>query len=295
MQEPIARARRVWSGSIAFLAALVAATGSPQAGIDEALDCVIDPKSIVELGTAEQGILTEVLVKRGDVVAVGDEVAKLDSVLESLQVKLMKLRASSDVDIRSSEAKLEFRRSESERVSRLHTKKIVSTKNRDEVLIERDLAGYALESAELDREMAMVEKKQAEARLARRTVHTPVAGVVMEVIMTPGEYAYEQASIARIAEINPLYVEVFVPIKYYGQVRAGGMAEVYPEAPIGGKHLAKITVVDRVFDAASRTFGVRLELDNEDHGLPAGLRCRVRFLDSAAAMLPDGKEEPATQ
>ncbi len=295
MQEPITRALRTCSGSFAFLAALVVAAGSPQAGIDEALDCVIDPKSIVELGTAEEGIVTEVLVKRGDVVAVGDEVAKLDSVLESLQVKLMKLRASSDAEIRSSEAKLEFRKSEMERVSRLHSKKIVSTKNRDEVLIERDLAGYALESAELDHEMAMVEMKQAEARLARRTVHTPVAGVVMDVAMTPGEYAHEQASIARIAEINPLYVEVFVPIKHYGQVRVGGVAEVYPEAPIGGKHLAKVLVVDQVFDAASRTFGVRLELGNEDHSLPAGLRCRVKFLEASAAMLPDGNEEPATQ
>ncbi len=295
MQEPITRALRTCSGSFAFLAALVVAAGSPQAGIDEALDCVIDPKSIVELGTAEEGIVTEVLVKRGDVVAVGDEVAKLDSVLESLQVKLMKLRASSDAEIRSSEAKLEFRKSEMERVSRLHSKKIVSTKNRDEVLIERDLAGYALESAELDHEMAMVEMKQAEARLARRTVHTPVAGVVMDVAMTPGEYAHEQASIARIAEINPLYVEVFVPIKHYGQVRVGGVAEVYPEAPIGGKHLAKVLVVDQVFDAASRTFGVRLELGNEDHSLPAGLRCRVKFLAASAAMLPDGNEEPATQ
>lgn len=295
MQEPITRALRTCSGSFAFLAALVVAAGSPQAGIDEALDCVIDPKSIVELGTAEEGIITEVLVKRGDVVAVGDEVAKLDSVLESLQVKLMKLRASSDAEIRSSEAKLEFRKSEMERVSRLHSKKIVSTKNRDEVLIERDLAGYALESAELDHEMAMVEMKQAEARLARRTVHTPVAGVVMDVAMTPGEYAHEQASIARIAEINPLYVEVFVPIKHYGQVRAGGVAEVYPEAPIGGKHLAKVLVVDQVFDAASRTFGVRLELSNEDLSLPAGLRCRVKFMEASAAMLPDGNEEPATQ
>jgi hypothetical protein len=39
-----------------------------------------------------------------------------------------------------------------------------------------------------------------------------------------------------------------------------------------------VTVVDRVVDAASSTFGVRLELANPDYRLPAGLKCRVRFL-----------------
>ena len=55
-------------------------------------------------------------------------------------------------------------------------------------------------------------------------------------------------------------------------------AIVSPEQPIGGQFDAEVSVVDSVFDAASRTFRVRLELENADHALPAGLRCTVRFL-----------------
>ncbi len=40
---------------------------------------------------------------------------------------------------------------------------------------------------------------------------------------------------------------------------------------------AEVGVVDKVVDAASGTFGVRLELPNPDTSLPAGLKCRVRF------------------
>ena len=50
-----------------------------------------------------------------------------------------------------------------------------------------------------------------------------------------------------------------------------------PEAPLTGEYTAKVTVVDRVVDAASGTFGVRLELPNHDLKLPAGLKCSVRF------------------
>jgi hypothetical protein len=35
---------------------------------------------------------------------------------------------------------------------------------------------------------------------------------------------------------------------------------------------ATVTVVNPVVDAASGTFGIRLELPDRDHGLPAGLR-----------------------
>jgi multidrug efflux pump subunit AcrA (membrane-fusion protein) len=38
-----------------------------------------------------------------------------------------------------------------------------------------------------------------------------------------------------------------------------------------------VIVVDPVVDAASGTFGVRLELPNPEHAIPAGLKCRVRF------------------
>jgi membrane fusion protein (multidrug efflux system) len=49
------------------------------------------------------------------------------------------------------------------------------------------------------------------------------------------------------------------------------------EEPVGSEREGVVSVVDRVIDAASGTFGVRLELPNPNYELPAGLRCRVRF------------------
>ena len=51
---------------------------------------------------------------------------------------------------------------------------------------------------------------------------------------------------------------------------------VSPEAP-GGRYTATVTLVDRVIDAASGTFGVRLELPNPNLAIPAGAKCKVRF------------------
>ena len=67
---------------------------------------------------------------------------------------------------------------------------------------------------------------------------------------------------------------------------AGMLGAVTPEVPGAPVHTAAVSVVDRVVDPASSTFGVRLELPNPDHSIPGGLRCRVRFL-------ADGGDEPA--
>ena len=58
---------------------------------------------------------------------------------------------------------------------------------------------------------------------------------------------------------------------------------------LGGAYEAQVKVIDSVFDTASGTFGVRLELPNATAKLPAGIRCKVDFpalrgLSNAAAL-----------
>ena len=72
--------------------------------------------------------------------------------------------------------------------------------------------------------------------------------------------------------------EPAIPINGDVQIKVGDNATVFPEGPVGGQFNARVTVVDRLVDAASGTFGVRLEVPNPDNRLPAGLKCRVSFL-----------------
>jgi multidrug efflux pump subunit AcrA (membrane-fusion protein) len=152
-----------------------------------------------------------------------------------------------------------------------------------------------LQAAETEYEVAGVDYRQAEERLARRSINSPVNGVVVNITMGLGEYVHKQATVMTIAEIDPLNVEVFVPVESYGRIAIGTEAEVMPEEPVGGVYRASVAVADKVFDAASRTFGVRLILPNPGFELPAGARCQVRFsqavetgegLESAQAVDP---------
>lgn len=216
-------------------------------------------------------------VDRDKIVKKGDIVARLDSDLQRIALDQAKLKASNDNDIKSERRRLTYRTVAADRATELFERGSGSAKARDEAVTEQELAELALKKAELEHNLTLVDLAQAQARLDRRSIRSPVNGVVADVTIKPGEYAYEQAPLMTIAEIDPLYVKVFVPVRYYRKVQVGMIGEVVPEQPIGGLYKARVTVVDRVFDAASSTFGVRLELPNPDYALPAGLRCRVRF------------------
>jgi multidrug efflux pump subunit AcrA (membrane-fusion protein) len=100
--------------------------------------------------------------------------------------------------------------------------------------------------------------------------------VVVERRLVPGELIRSEKSVVlRLAQINPLNVEVIAPAKLFGSVRVGmpGQVSLAPFFP--GTYQAKVVVVDKVIDAASGTMGVRLQLPNPDNKIPAGIRCSV--------------------
>ena len=65
------------------------------------------------------------------------------------------------------------------------------------------------------------------------------------------------------------------------EVKRGDKADVMPETP-KQTFTAAVSVVDQVMNAASGTFGVRLELRNPNQVIPAGARCKVRFQKAGA-------------
>jgi RND family efflux transporter MFP subunit len=282
MNEVIAmeQGRRITITAVALLSATVCAAQ------EQTFDCVMEPRATLELGSADEGVLQDLFVDRGDVIRQGQRLATLNDTEQRLQVERARIRAEADVEVRSKRAEAEYRRIEEQRIADLYKDKLVSDREFEEARIETRLAELALQAAETEFEVAKVEYRQAEEKLARRSITSPVNGVVVNVTMGLGEYVHKQATVMTIAEIDPLNVEVFVTVDSYGTITVGTEADVMPEEPVGGTYRATVAVADRVFDAASRTFGVRMILPNPDFRLPAGTRCEVRFARGGESIDP---------
>jgi len=238
----------------------------------------------VKIGAPVPGLIRNVLVDRGDVVRQGQRLAELESEVEEAAVAAARSRAENDNPVGSGRAKVEFTQRKFKRMETLRATNTVTEAVFDEAKTDMRVAVLALKEAELNLDIAKSELRRAEGLLRQRVILSPLDAVVTERVLGPGEYRTEQAHILVLARMNPLYVEVFVPLPLFGQVQPGMVAEVEPEAPVGGRYLATVTVVDTQFDASSGTFGVRLSLPNPDLKLPGGLRCKVGFLDQAGAL-----------
>jgi len=66
-------------------------------------------------------------------------------------------------------------------------------------------------------------------------------------------------------------------IQMFGRILPGMTGTIVPELLQYGERTATVTIVDKVIDSASSTFGVRLKLPNAEHQMPSGMNCLVRF------------------
>ncbi len=268
--------KRAFAGVAAALAALWMTEAG--ANSDATFDCVIQPTEFVELSSSVPGIIDTIAVDRSDPVEKGQEVARLKSDVEQAQVDLSKQRAGFDSEIESKRASLAFARRSQQRTQKLFNKKAVPFHVLDEAKTDAILAATELRTAQQNKRMAELELARAEATLALRTVRSPISGVVVERLKAPGEFI-EDTPILRIAQLDPLRVEVIVPVGKFGTIKDGMRAEVTPELARKRKYIAEVIIVDKVVDAASGTFGVRLELPNPGNYIPGGLRCSLTFVD----------------
>ena len=267
------------------LAAVLGVTGLPGIaraeaaieGPDPQFDCVIEPERIVKLASPVVGVIARMDVDRGDIVKTGQVLGKLEDGVEEANLALAKAKALNDFTIKGTEARLEFLRSKEGRTGQWMAKSFGSQAAAQEAQSEVRVAEEQLKEAKLNLELARLEVLRAEELLKQRRLYSPIDGIVVERLLVPGEYRNEQSPILTLAQINPLRVEVFLPTAHFGQIQVGSEAIVTPEEPIGGSFVATVTVVDKVLDAASGTYGVRLKLPNPKLELPAGVRCRIKF------------------
>ena len=215
----------------------------------ERYECLMEPAVEIALSSSVAGVIKTINVDRGDVVKRGQILVKLEAAGELAAIKLAK-------------AKLEFGQRKVDRTKELYREKFTSE--------------YSVDEAVTETRLAEVEVAQARTLLGLKTLRSPINGIVVERLAEAGEFVADD-EILKLAQLDPLHVEVILPVDMLNLIKDGMQATVYPGAVVGGEYKAKVITVDKVLDAASGTFGVRLALPNPKSKLPAGLRCMVEF------------------
>jgi RND family efflux transporter MFP subunit len=202
----------------------------------------------------------------------------LESTVERAAAELSKFRAGMNGPVQLADSRVVHADRKLKRRTEMAEEKFGSVQDRDDAEAEKAVAQAEAVTARENKSLAQLESAYASAQLNQRVLRSPIDGVVTEQGLHAGELAdasESKAPVLKLAQTNPLRVRIVLPGSIYPQVKTGMKALVMPEKPHSGRFNASVSSIDRIVDAASGTFQVRLDLANPGNALPGGVKCRA--------------------
>ena len=236
------------------------------------IEAITKPSKDVTLSFVRQGQIAKILVKEGQVVKVGRVLVQQDDAAE--QAHLAQLKAQAEDTI--AQAQLDQKKVDLKKIE-WAAKRGASTE------LEVEHAKLDVLIAELSVKLAKFEHTQnkrkydeVKIRLSRMRLISPIAGRVERVFIETGESVDSMDEVVRIVSIDPLWIDVPVPVRQAHTLKPNRIARIAFDKSGKDKIDGKIVHVASVADAASGTLNVRVELPNPS-SRPAGEKVYVCF------------------
>src|SRR5258708_25002694 len=210
----------------------------------------MEARQKVDIRSPVEAVIESRQEQRGDLVRRGQVIASLESRPERAALDLARSRATMQGELKAAEARVDLTQKKLVRAEELYKQNFVSVNALDEARADYRLAAEQFRQAQENQKLAELEVNRASEVLAMRTIRSPFTGVVVEIMQKPGEFSASNIKdpIVKLAEIDPLNVEVVLPVGLYGQIAVGSRGDVMPEAPIGGRYSAIVSAVRRGVD-----------------------------------------------
>jgi len=192
----------------------------------------------VTVSAEESGRIIEFLAEKGDRVAAGEPIAKLEDDFLAAQVA-------------EASASAELAREEWER---------------QRLLWEEDSVGTELMylQRKYQADIAAARLAQLQSRLERTVIRAPVDGLFDDRFLESGEMAVVGAPVARVVDISRVKVTAGVPERYARVVRRGDRAIVSFDIFPGRQFTGRVNFVGASVDLANRTFPIEIVLNNPE-------------------------------
>ncbi len=244
---------------------------------DVAYTGVSRPSTTRELAFAVRGKVGEVTVEPGDRVTIGQELMRLEDAVQKATLELANAQLADDTRLELAQISVEFNAEEVRLVEQ--SMKDGGANEQDVRSARFNLARAKVELRAAESEMLQrgLTQKREQARLDEMRIVSPIEGDVIRVDKREGETVDEQTSVITVVQVEPLRIDVSVPVTVSQELRIGQTASVHwldikTDEPATGK----VIFISRAGEASVREVLVRIEVPN-DEGLPSGMHARVRF------------------
>jgi len=204
------------------------------------------------------GKVQRTYVERGSFVRKGELLAIVDARSVALT------RAEANAEARAASVRSEQSKADCERSGRLFQEGAISK-------AEYERQGAQCEASQWSKQAAEARAGQAGRALGDSSIRAPFSGIVMERLVTAGEYVRPDTRVISLVDIDQLRLELTVPESAVGNVNEG-QTVTFRLASFGDHEFpAKIQYVGPALRRTSRDLVVEAILDNADHKLRPGM------------------------
>jgi len=242
------------------------------------LVCNVAPGKKAVLMPNVPGTIYELFHDEGDVVPEGEPIIKINS--DDVKVGLQRARAglaSAQATAAQARVQLSLSRKQFERVKELKEKGSISKSDYDQARAAYDAAQEAVKMADAGVKNSRALLEKAENYMDDTIIRAPFEGAVAKLLVDVGDRVYTMPPTAMAAVIDYDTVKIECPVaeRDVGSIEKGKKAEVAMDAYPNTTLKAEIERVVPYLDPESRTFTVKLLLDNPGHKYKPGMMARV--------------------
>ncbi len=226
-----------------------------------------------ELRTQVEGNVTKVNVD------IGDYVHKGQKLLQIRQVDYKLALEQAEANLSRAQATYNNAKQERDRIKNLYQAGSATSQQNDQT-------ESAYEQAVAGLKQARAARDNAKQKLDDTVINAPYSGFITKRSFLAGDFARIGDPAFEITDLSVLEAEMDVPERYAGSIPKGLPVMISFQAsfkPLQGK----VSAVNPSIDTQTRTFTVKVTVDNNKFTVPAGMFCTANF------NLPVMKNQPS--
>ena len=217
-----------------------------------------------KLSAEVEGLVRHLRVDKGDFIGEGEVFCEIDPTFARLDAEEADARVE-----RSKAALAEARRQYDEGIGL----------SRERIIAESDLQALTsqLRLAELEVKRTLILQQRSRETLDRYELRAPFSGMVVSKQIEEGEWVPRGGTAVTMVELDRVFAEFLVPQAFYHRLERDLAVTIRFEAIPQREFHGPIGSVVALAGESSRSFPVRIELDNPEHLIAPGMSARGLF------------------
>lgn len=259
-----------WIICVVVLSTLQAASS------DVGVRAITVPSADITLSYVQPGRIARVYFKEGEWVKAEQVLIQQDDAVEQIQLAQLEAASEDTTQIQASEASLAQKRVDLQKLEKAAANNAATELEVEYAKLNVKMAELSLKLAEFEHEQAKRKYSELKTQIEKMSLKSPINGRIEKIHVETGESINALADVVRVVQIDPLWIDVPVPLVKATALSYGKTAKVMFPDPNRASLEGRIIYIAAVADAASSTLRVRIEVPNKSNR-PAGEHVEIIF------------------